>query len=75
MGAESAIGMTPTGFDLPQDSPGKTAVRPEGGAESGAVSGYLATTDPDLQRVIEAWPALAEPVRRAVLALVEGAAT
>jgi hypothetical protein len=65
--------MTPTGFDLPPDSPGKTAVLPQGGAKSGADSGRSATIDPDLQRVIKAWPGLAEPVRRAVLALVEGA--
>jgi hypothetical protein len=26
--------------------------------------------DPDLQRLIDAWPALPEPIRRAVLALI-----
>jgi hypothetical protein len=30
--------------------------------------------DPDLARVVEAWPTLAEPIRRAVLALI-GSAT
>jgi hypothetical protein len=29
-----------------------------------------APVDPDLARVVEAWPDLAEPIRRAVLALV-----
>jgi hypothetical protein len=27
--------------------------------------------DPDLVRVVDAWPSLPEPIRRAVLALVE----
>jgi len=30
--------------------------------------------DPDLARVVEAWPALAEPIKAAILALVETAA-
>jgi hypothetical protein len=30
--------------------------------------------DPDLARILDAWPTLAEPIRRAVLALVESAA-
>jgi len=34
-----------------------------GAAESGAV-------DPDLARILEAWPNLPEPIRRAMLALV-----
>jgi hypothetical protein len=29
------------------------------------------TPDPDLSRVVAAWPTLPEPIRRAVLALVE----
>jgi hypothetical protein len=28
-------------------------------------------TDPDLARIIAAWPTLPEPIRRAMLALVE----
>ena len=28
-------------------------------------------TDPDLERVIQAWPTLAEPLRRAVLAMID----
>jgi hypothetical protein len=34
------------------------------------VAPNLAETDPDLARVVAAWPTLAEPMRRAVLALV-----
>jgi hypothetical protein len=32
-----------------------------------------ALTDPDLARVVETWPSLAEPIRRAILALVASA--
>jgi hypothetical protein len=32
-----------------------------------------APNDPDLARILEAWPTLAEPIRRAMLALVESA--
>jgi hypothetical protein len=33
----------------------------------------VAATDPDLARILDAWPALAEPIRRAVLALIRTA--
>jgi hypothetical protein len=33
-----------------------------------------APIDPDLTRIAAAWPALPEPIRRAVLALVDSAA-
>jgi hypothetical protein len=32
-----------------------------------------APDDPDLARIIAAWPTLAEPIRRAIMALVESA--
>jgi hypothetical protein len=32
-----------------------------------------AGNDPDLARILAAWPTLPEPIRRAVLALVESA--
>jgi hypothetical protein len=35
------------------------------GAKSGAVA-----SDPDLTRIIDAWPSLPEPIRRAMLALL-----
>jgi hypothetical protein len=40
----------------------------KGAAKSGAFS----TNDPDLARVIEAWPTLPDPIRRAMLALIGG---
>jgi hypothetical protein len=32
-----------------------------------------AENDPDLARILQAWPTLPEPIRRAILALVESA--
>jgi hypothetical protein len=32
-----------------------------------------AETEPDLARIIAAWPELSEPIRRAILALIESA--
>jgi hypothetical protein len=31
----------------------------------------MATTDPDLALVVDAWPALPDPIKTAILALVE----
>jgi len=55
------------GIEPPAKTPDNLPLRGTGGAESGA----LATTDSDLCRIIAAWPILPEPIRRAVLALVE----
>ena len=41
-----------------------------GGAESGAFSADSPQIDPDLAKVIDAWPKLAEAIRIAVLAMV-----
>jgi hypothetical protein len=41
-----------------------------GGAKSGALAGSLMRLDPDLQRVIDAWPTVPVPIRRAILALI-----
>jgi hypothetical protein len=49
------------------DSPGKELGAPPA---SGCTDGC---TDPDLARVLEAWPTLPEPIRAAVLALVQAA--
>jgi hypothetical protein len=46
-----------------------------GGAESGAAGSgtdsHSVANDPDLSRLLAAWPTLAEPIRLAILALVE----
>ena len=44
------------------------------GAVPGAVAGEAKGAHPDgLARVVEAWPTLPEPLRRAVLALIDAA--
>jgi len=59
--------MTPTGFELPRETPGKTENRARGGAESGALVGI----DEDLARIVEAWPHLPGAVREAIGVMVE----
>jgi hypothetical protein len=48
---------------------------PAGAAESGAVPTSFAPADPDLNRLVDAWPTLPAPVRAAILELVEGTAS
>ena len=43
----------------------------DGVAPHGPLHVPAGPTDPDLARVVAAWPELPEPIRRAVLALVE----
>lgn len=57
-----------SGAEHPEKVPGKPHIRPTGGAESGALAALA--LDPELARVVAAWPTLPEPIRRAVLALV-----
>jgi hypothetical protein len=53
--------------------PGKSQGATGGGAKSGADSTAPSPADPDLACLIEAWPTLPEPIRRAMLALIETA--
>jgi hypothetical protein len=57
------------GIEPCTNSPGNTALSADGGAESGAPT----PADPDLTRLVDAWPTLPPPIRAAVLALVETA--
>ena len=41
-----------------------------GGAESGAVERQTTPDDPDFRRVVAGWPTLPEPIKAAVMALV-----
>jgi hypothetical protein len=41
-----------------------------GGAKSGAIPNDQTTNDPELAQIVAAWPRLADPIRRAVLALI-----
>ena len=42
-----------------------------GDAESGALVDKTTPTDLDLAKVIDAWPALPEPIKRAILAMID----
>jgi hypothetical protein len=62
-----------TGFDQGPDFSGKTRESADDSAKSSAFPADPSLIDPDLARILDAWPTLAEPIRRAVLALVESA--
>ncbi len=57
----------------PCDNSGFASKANQGGAESGAVDSEEAPTDPDLQRLIEAWPTLPKPVKAGVVAMMNSA--
>jgi hypothetical protein len=64
--------VTPTGLELPATTADEDSKLgnppPASAAQSGAV-----LADPNLARLIDAWPTLPEPICRAILALVETA--
>jgi hypothetical protein len=62
--------LTPTGLERTPNSAKKSAVIEIGGAKSGAPSADSNAIDPDLARIVAAWPTLAEPIKRAMLALI-----
>ena len=55
--------MTPTGFEQPSDSTGKTQNAKAHGAPHGAI-------DPDLAAIIDAWPTLPADVRKMICGVV-----
>jgi hypothetical protein len=55
------------GLESPADSTGKTKKLKVDGAQSRAHK----PMDPDLAKVVKAWPKLSKPIRRAILALIE----
>lgn len=55
-------------------TPGKNADSNVSGAESGAVADETGPIDPDLQRIIDAWPALPDALKTGIVAMVEVAA-
>jgi hypothetical protein len=63
--------VTPTGSEHICKSQGKTGVGQEGGAKSGAFSTESALLDPDLAKVVAAWPGLSDGVRRRILGLLD----
>jgi hypothetical protein len=64
--------MTLSGAEHPAKSSEKSHLRGRGGAESGVLARIV--HEPDLCRILAAWPTLPEPIRRAVLALIGAAA-
>ncbi|MCE9589605.1 MAG: hypothetical protein K8S99_03680 [Planctomycetes bacterium] len=79
-GWEAATGInTPRGHEHPEDSSGNTANCKARGTESGtgpalkAESIPVATTptDPDLTRLIDAWPTLPPALRAGIVAMVK----
>ena len=70
--------MAGTGFELPPENTGITRASVPSGAESGALGAERALaeapSDPDLARLIEAWPALPEAIKAGILAMVAAAA-
>ncbi len=59
---------TPDSTDTCKATPDGPRANPSSCGENGPASGTL---DVDLRMVMEAWPVLPEPIRRAVVAMVE----
>jgi hypothetical protein len=70
--------MTPRGLEpenVTDCNSSRLQNQPEtGGAESGALFPDSMKSGDDLQRIIDAWPTLAEPVKAGILAMVESIA-
>lgn len=63
--------MGATGLEHLTKTPGKRSNPETGGAESGAVADEIGPIDPDLQRIVEAWPRLPETIRSTIMGLFE----
>ena len=70
---ERKIKIGDTGLEPGRKTPEKTRIPESSGAESGAVGGEIVPIDPDLQRIIEAWPRLTDAARADILAMVNAA--
>lgn len=66
---ERAMGRV--GLEHPRLTPPKTPILQTPRAESGALDSRKSSPDPDLARVVEAWPELPEHIRAAIKALVD----
>jgi len=64
------------GFSVREETPGntgKTGISSDAGADAGAVETKLAHIGPDLQGIIDAWPALPDAIKAGILAMVRAA--
>ena len=61
------------GVEHLQQSPGKGGFPEVGGAECGAQRAPEGQFEPDLQRLIDAWPTLPDPRRAGIVAMVDAA--
>ncbi len=52
---------------------GKTGIVPDAGADAGAVETKREQFGPDLQSIIDAWPALPDAIKAGILAMVKAA--
>jgi hypothetical protein len=58
------------GIESPAKSSEKSALSSEGSAKSGALATQSGPIDLDLASLIHAWPALPEPIRAGILAMI-----
>ena len=70
LAVQRSIKVAEAGIELPQDSSQNTGVSEKSGAESGAVGARMASSDPDLLAVIEAWPDLPPVVKGSIVEMV-----
>ena len=63
------------GIEPGSNSPENPTDSTEGGAKSGALASPPLAMDLALAALIDAWPTLPEPIRRAVLALIGSASS
>ena len=56
------------GIEPPLNSPGNSTGSVPGGAESGASTREIPAIDPDLARIVQAWPDLPPAIRAGILA-------
>ena len=55
------------------ENAGKTAIVPQSGAKSGALSAENGSIDPDLEAIVKCWPNLPDPVKANIMAMVTAA--